>query len=163
MKADDVKKFLDGQGVRVIVSTYHSAERVAEALRASGRRADLLICDEAHRTTGRATKRDAKPLNDAIFPARRRLFLTATPRLLGEKRDAAGDLVPAGSMDDERLYGKVAYRLEHTQAVAEGIVSPLRLVFLDASAAYKDLARKELDVNRGFGAARPIPRRASRK
>ena len=34
----------------LIVGTYASHERVAEALARSGRRLDLLICDEAHRT-----------------------------------------------------------------------------------------------------------------
>ena len=69
------------------MGTYASHARVAEALAQSGGQLDLLICDEAHRTTGATTKRDAQPLFDAALPARHRLFLTATPRLLGGNGD----------------------------------------------------------------------------
>ena len=75
----------------VIFCTYHSAERVAEALQSTGGGVDLLVCDEAHRCTGRRSKRDAQPLSDAFIPASRRLFLTATPRLFGSRRDAEGE------------------------------------------------------------------------
>ena len=40
-------------------------------------------------------------------------------------------------MDDEALFGRVVYRLEYGEAVARGIVAPLKLVFLDISLAYK--------------------------
>ena len=73
---------------RVVFCTYHSAARVAEAL--DGAALDLLVCDEAHRCTGKPSKRDAQPLSDAFLRAKRRLFLTATPRLLSARRDADG-------------------------------------------------------------------------
>ena len=76
---------------RVIFCTYHSAARVAEALRSTGVVVDLLVGDEAHRCTGRLSKRDAQPLSDSFIPASRRLFLTATPRLFGSRRDAEGE------------------------------------------------------------------------
>ena len=57
---------------------------------------------------GRLAPRDAQPLRDGFIRASRRLFLTATPRLIGAARDADGELVPAGSMDDEALFGRVA-------------------------------------------------------
>ena len=91
----------------------------------------LQICDEAHRCTGRRTKRDAQPLSDGFLRASRRLFLTATPRLLGAKRDKEGELMAVGSMDDVQLFGRVVYRLAYSDAVARRIVAPLKLVFLD--------------------------------
>ena len=81
----------------------------------------LLICDEAHRTTGDTAKRDARPLFDEFLPASHRLFLTATPRLLC----GGGELA---SMDDERLYGRYAYRLTRGEAEERGLVVPPRLV-----------------------------------
>ena len=60
-------------------------------LRKIGGGVDLLVCNEAHRCTGRRSKRDAQPLCDAFIPASRRLFLTATPRLFGSRRDAEGE------------------------------------------------------------------------
>ena len=117
---------------------------MAEALRVSGggggvQAVDLLCCDEAHRCTGRPSKRDAQPLRDDFIRASRRLFLTATPKLIGAARDAEGELVSAGSMDDEALFGRVAYRLGYSEAVRSGVVAPLKLVFLNVSEAYARL------------------------
>ena len=91
----------------------------------------MQICDEAHRCAGRSTKRDAQPLSDGFLRASRRLFLTATPRPLGAKRDKEGELLAVASMDDQALFGRVAYRLAYSDAVARRIVAPLKLVFLD--------------------------------
>ena len=91
----------------------------------------MQICDEAHRCAGRSTKRDAQPLSDGFLRASRRLFLTATPRLLGAKRDKEGELLAVASMDDQALFGRVAYRLAYSDAVARRLVAPLKLVFLD--------------------------------
>ena len=133
--AADVAAFLraGGDGPRVLFCTYHSAERVSDALVRTGCSLDLLVCDEAHRCTGRASKRDAQPLSDRFLPASRRLFLTATPRLIGASRDADGALVAAGSMDDERAFGRTVFRLGYADAIARGVVAPLKLVFVDAS------------------------------
>ena len=108
--AHDIARFLgDASGPRVVFCTYHSA--ALDMAAGDDAAIDLLVCDEAHRTTGRTTKRDAQPLFDAFLPASRRLFLTATPRLIGSRRDAEGSVLAAGSMDDEALYGRVCYRL----------------------------------------------------
>ena len=40
-------------------------------------------------------------------------------------------------MDDESLFGPIAYRLEYSEAVQRGIVAPLKLVFLNISLAYE--------------------------
>ena len=137
---EEVERFLaqaaaDRDAPALMVGTYTSHARVAEALARRGGRLDLLICDEAHRTTGAAAKRDARPLFDARLPARRRLFLTATPRLLGGDGEVA-------SMDDAALYGPVAYRLPRGEAEARGLVVPLQLVFVNATVAYEELTRR---------------------
>ena len=78
---------------------------------------------------------DARPLFDARLPARRRLFLTATPRLLGGDGEVA-------SMDDAALYGPVPYRLTRGEAEARELVVPLHLVFVNATVAYEELTRR---------------------
>jgi len=136
---DEVERFLAEAAAAaapaLMVGTYASAERVAEALARSGGRLDLLVCDEAHRTTGATAKRDAQPLFDDALPARHRLFLTATPRLLGGDGEVA-------SMDDAALYGPVVYRLPRGEAEARGLVVPLKLVFVNASEAYEEMGRR---------------------
>ena len=108
---------------RVIFGTYHSAARISEALERTGSSIGLLICDEAHRCTGLASKRDAQPLSDAFLPAARRLFLTATPQLSGTARDAEGELLEVGSMDDTSLFGNVAYRLGYGEAARRSVLA----------------------------------------
>ena len=159
--AATIAAFLEGAaaggGMRVVFSTYHSAARVSEAMAMAGvASADLLICDEAHKTTGPATKRDAKPLSDAFMPATKRLFLTATPRLIGEKRDKEGALILAGSMDDTSLYGEVVYRLGYAQAVARGVVCPLKLIFMNVTAEYAALVGDRLAIDDEVDAPRDL-------
>ena len=100
----------------------------------------MQICDEAHRCAGRSTKRDAQPLSDGFLRASRRLFLTATPRPLGAKRDKEGELLAVASMDDQALFGRVAYRLAYSDAVARRLVAPLKLVFLDLTKLVEEYA-----------------------
>ena len=148
----DIAQFFTRGGARprVLFCTYHSNAKVAEALRSCGRTLDMMVLDEAHTTTGRASKRSAQPLLDAELPARRRLFMTATPRLFASgkeaARDAEGDVVAVGFMDDERLYGPTVYRLGHTEAVSRGVVAPLKLVFLNVSESYERMIARHPEL-----------------
>jgi predicted helicase len=67
------------------------------------------IVRQAHNTAGRPTKFAAFGLDDTRLRARRRLFLTATPKRF--ERDVASGRLTVHSMDDEGVYGPVVYRL----------------------------------------------------
>lgn len=77
----------------VVFSTYQSIEMVEQAQRELGREAfafDFAICDEAHRTTGAIAKEEKEPAfvrihDNANLLARKRLYMTATPRLYGKQ------------------------------------------------------------------------------
>ena len=113
-------------GVNVIFSTYQSAEVVAEGLK--GRSIDFAIFDEAHKTTGPKEGLFAFGLNDKNISIKKRLFLTATPRHYDlRKRDKDGDFRTI-SMDDEKVYGKVSYRLSFSAAVTAGIIVPYKVI-----------------------------------
>lgn len=116
----------------IVFATYHSLERVRDALDAAGRRCALLVCDEAHRLAGRPDERFAVATDDA-FPADRRLFATATPRLFTVA--ASGADGSAVSMDDEQVFGPVAFRYGFGQAVREGRLTDYQLVALDVDQA----------------------------
>ncbi|MGO8946101.1 MAG: DEAD/DEAH box helicase family protein, partial [Ktedonobacterales bacterium] len=75
------KWLADAAGRVLVVGTYDSAHRVAEALRRAGQVAELTVCDEAHRLAGAAGKATAVILQPDVMPERRRLYLTATPRI----------------------------------------------------------------------------------
>lgn len=73
-------------GMTVVFSTYQSIDIVSEAQQQVGFEFDLIICDEAHRTTGailtgKTESAFTKVHDNAFIPAKKRLYMTATPRL----------------------------------------------------------------------------------
>ena len=86
---------------------------------------DVLIIDEAHRTAGRLGKAWAAVHHDAQIPARRRLYQTATPRIWASD---ALDAQPVATMDDTDLFGSVAYRLGHGEAIRRGLLADYQIL-----------------------------------
>ena len=80
----------EGDRIGVIFGTYQSSHRIAEALR-GGREVQVMVADEAHRTAGlrRVAKQEERLRDftvchdDARFPAKHRVYQTATPRVYG--------------------------------------------------------------------------------
>jgi predicted helicase len=110
---------------RVVFSTYHSAPVVRDALRnAAVALPELMVCDEAPRIAGDEDKSWQLVLDDAAIPARRRLFMTATPKLVSDELKAAG---VGASMDDESLFGRVAHRITFRDAINAGMLADYRI------------------------------------
>jgi superfamily II DNA or RNA helicase len=111
-----------GPGPRLIVSTYHSAPRVASALRRAGKVACLLVGDEGHRLAGRPRSEFRAVLDERRFPARRRVVMTATPVEAAAWEDDLDATAGAGSLslDDIATFGPVAYRASFSDAVDAG-------------------------------------------
>ena len=126
--AKQVERFLvaNQSGVNVIFSTYQSAEVVAKGLK--GAAIDFGVFDEAHKTAVQKDSLLAFGLSDENILIKKRLFLTATPRHYDlHKRNKEGDFITA-SMSDEKVYGKVSYRLSFSAAVAAGIIVPYKVI-----------------------------------
>ena len=87
---------------------------------------DLAVVDEAHRTAGRLGKAWAAIHHDDQIPAARRLYLTATPRIWDPDSDRGDD--PVASMDDETLFGPVAYRLTLSDAIDLGLLADYQIL-----------------------------------
>ncbi len=127
-EAKQVEAFLaqNRSGVNVIFSTYQSAEVVAAGLK--GAPVDFAVFDEAHKTTGPKEGLFAFGLSDKNILIKKRLFLTATPRHYDlRKRDKDGDFITV-SMSDEKIYGRVSYRLSFSAAVAAEIIVPYKVI-----------------------------------
>ena len=121
-----IAAFVNRPGLRLVVSTYQSSMRVAAALaQLPGKRFDLAIMDEAHRTAGSRLRAFATVLADELIPCRRRVFLTATPRVV---RAAGADDLDILSMDDDARYGPVAYELSFGEALKRDLLSDYRVV-----------------------------------
>jgi superfamily II DNA or RNA helicase len=125
-----ITRFLRQPGPRLLFATDTSLPLVTKALRKLRLQADLFAIDEAHRnTSARASGgRQALWSEEAVInlPARRRLYMTATPRTWSAEAD---DLV-IFSQDDEKKYGPVAYELAFDDAERRGIVLPIVPYFL---------------------------------
>ena len=107
---------------------------------------DLCVCDEAHRTTGARELNESKEnesaftkVHDAnMLKADKRLYMTATPRIYGEKakKVAKEENFEISSMDDEKKYGKEFYRLAFDKAVELDLLSDYRVLVLSVSEAF---------------------------
>lgn len=106
--------FLGANPNGVVFSTYHSAPVVADGAEGF----DLLIADEAHRIAGDEGSLGTVLLDDEVLPISRRVSMTATPRLV------SGGL----SMDDEDIFGPVAFEMSFREAVERGHITDYRLV-----------------------------------
>lgn len=143
----EIARSLDGEETtRVIFCTYHSLGRVTEAQALHAAPAfDLAIADEAHRTTGAlldgrrprgARKVDFQEFHDETrLRARKRLYMTATPRIYTErsKRKLAEHGVDVVDMGDYNVYGPQLHRLPFAKAVDHKMLSDYRVIVLGVS------------------------------
>lgn len=120
----------------VIFSTYQSLGCVIDAQRIGIPEFDVIVCDEAHRTTG-AVKDDKSSYytdvhDNSKVHGKLRMYMTATPRIYGEtgKAKAESQSVVLFSMDDENVYGKEFYRYSFGRAVDEGMLCDYRVIVL---------------------------------
>lgn len=133
-----------GQGPVTVYATYASLGVLAEAFEgAYGQQLapmDLAVVDEAHRTSGSLGKAWAGIHDQTVIPARRRLYLTATPRIWQERpphwevSEGVRDALPeelAASMDDEEVFGPVLYRLSLASAVSRGLLARYQIVVVE--------------------------------
>ena len=140
----------------VVFCTYHSLGLVEQAQDDGAPPFDLILCDEAHRTTGVERPGDKTSpfvlVHDAArIRASKRLYMTATPRLYteGAKAKAANHDVEVFSMDDPARYGPQFHRLPFSRAVEQDLLSDYKVVVLAmsedhvAAALQAHLATKE--------------------
>ncbi len=128
----------------VVFSTYHSIEVLHQAQTEHGLPAfDLIICDEAHRTTG-ATFEETdeshfiRVHDDDYLKSTKRLYMTATPRIYGDtsKAKAEDRDITLCSMDDEQLYGKELYVLSFSEAVQRDLLVDYKVIVLAMDEAH---------------------------
>jgi superfamily II DNA or RNA helicase len=96
---------------------------------------DLIVVDEAHRTSGRIGKPWAVVHDNTRIPALRRLYMTATPRLWQLDVDAGagvpGELVASMEDDADGPFGARCYALTLSEAIDRGICAPYQVVCVD--------------------------------
>lgn len=159
-----IAKAFRSRGEQVFFATYQSAEMIA----AAGVKFDLIVFDEAHRTAGTEGVFSIA-LHDKNIPAKKRLFLTATPRTMRAalKQRAAEDGIEVVCMDDEALYGKEVYRLEFAEAVELGLLTAYEVVIFgvkaDQIANFTELKGEAATIAARFGLIKAMEKYKIRK
>lgn len=128
------------KGMLVVFSTYQSIERIAAAQTAIGDELtfDLIICDEAHRTTGVTLKGEDESAfvrvhDNSFIRGLKRMYMTATPRLYkdADQKRARENEAYLCSMDDAEIYGDEFYRLGFGEAVDKNLLSDYKVLILN--------------------------------
>lgn len=135
--------FSSNEGMTVVFSTYQSIEVISKAQKVLAKELpqygefDLIICDEAHRTTGVSLAGEdesafTKVHNNDFLKAKKRLYMTATPRLYDDttKSKAAQAEALLCSMDDVALYGEEMYRIGFGEAVEKNLLTDYKVLIL---------------------------------
>lgn len=146
-KKFDLKNNIEN-GMTVVFSTYQSIDVISEAQKELNKKYnkeydfDLIICDEAHRTTGVILKSSVgkdesyftKVHNNDFIIADKRIYMTATPRLYttdAKKRAIENENIDIlCSMDDEDIYGKEIYKLGFGEAIDKKLLTPYKVFVL---------------------------------
>src|SRR5690554_2023679 len=151
-------------GMTVVFSTYQSIEVIARAqkvlLKNGFPEFDLIVCDEAHRTTGVSLAGEDESaftkVHDADFiKSKKRIYMTATPRLYDDntKSKAAEADAVLCSMDDKTLYGEEIYRIGFGEAVERGLLTNYKVLILTLNdkdvppAVQRMIADGEFEIN----------------
>ncbi|MET9453142.1 DEAD/DEAH box helicase [Streptomyces cinerochromogenes] len=96
---------------------------------------DMIVVDEAHRTSGRIGKPWAVVHDNTRIPSLRRLYMTATPRLWQPDEDSGpgvpGELVASMEDDPASPFGTRCFTLTLSEAVDRGICAPYQVVCVD--------------------------------
>ncbi len=134
---DEMEHRKRAKGLTVVFSTYQSLPTIAEAQKLGVDEFDLVICDEAHRTTGVTLIGDDESnfvrIHDADYiHSTRRLYMTATPRIYSDtvKDKAEQYSAELVSMDDELRYGPEFHHLSFGDAVERGLLSDYKVLVL---------------------------------
>lgn len=138
-----ISKFDRENGINVVFSTYQSIQVVSDAQRKGLDPFDLIVSDEAHRTTGASEASDdlksqsefTKVHDNRLVSSKKRIYMTATPKLYGDKarKQAKIEDYEISSMDDIEKFGPVFYRLTFGRAVDEGLLTDYRVIALTVS------------------------------
>lgn len=136
--AAELTKRHDAEHMSVVYATYHSIDVVRQAQQEHGLPAfDLIVCDEAHRTTGAKFEGEDEShfvrVHDADYiRGKKRLYMTATPRIFGDsaKATAERDNVVLYDMNDESQFGPNLYVLTFSESVKRGLLVDYKVIVL---------------------------------
>ncbi|MGP9843321.1 DEAD/DEAH box helicase [Brachybacterium sp. 107] len=127
----------------VVFSTYQSIDVISQAQQLGLGGFDLVVCDEAHRTTGVTLANQdeshfQKVHDNSFIKASKRLYMTATPRVFDDAvtKKAIENDAELASMSDETKYGPELHRLGFGQAVEQNLLTDYKVIVLTIDESY---------------------------
>lgn len=145
----DSKKL--NRDMNFIFSTYQSIDVVSEFSKKLDINFDLIICDEAHRTTGVTLSDEdessfVKVHDNDFIKGKKRLYMTATPKIYGDGVKGRANEVNAElcSMDDESIYGPEFHKLSFSEAVKQGLLTDYKVLVLAVDEEYVKIELQDL-------------------
>ena len=136
--AAEIAKRHDGKHMDVVFSTYHSIDVISRAQKQYDlAQFDLILCDEAHRTTGATFEGEDEShfvkVHDADFiKGAKRLYMTATPRIYSAEAEAKAerDRAKTYGMNNPAWFGNTLYTLSFSEAVRRDLLSDYKVIVL---------------------------------
>lgn len=127
----------------VVFSTYQSIDVVSKAQDLGLAEFDLVICDEAHRTTGVTLAGEdeshfVQVHDNRFIQATKRLYMTATPRVFDDAvtKKATENNAMLANMGDESTFGPELHRLGFGEAVEKNLLTDYKVIVLTVDEAY---------------------------
>ncbi|MFJ4046680.1 DEAD/DEAH box helicase [Microbacterium sp. NPDC089987] len=133
----------DPETVTVVFSTYQSIDVVAQAQKLGLPEFDLIVCDEAHRTTGVTLAGEEESAfvrvhDQDYIHGKKRLYMTATPKIYADssrsKAEEAGAVLT--DMNNTEFYGEEFHRLGFGEAVNIGRLTDYKVLVLAVDESY---------------------------
>lgn len=142
--AEEMHKRHHESQMSVVFATYHSIKVISDAQREHGLpEFDLIICDEAHRTTGATFAGEdesnfVRVHSNEHVRASKRVYMTATPRIYGDVAQAKAkkDDIALCSMDDEALFGRELHVLTFSESVERDLLVDYKVIVLTVDEAH---------------------------
>lgn len=113
--------------LNLIVSTYHSSDKVSTATKMSGVTIDLIINDEAHKITGNDGKSWKRCLFNNFIKRRKTISTTASPI------EYTSESIGFSGFENEQMFGKKFHEYLFLDAMFDGVISPLQILGIEVS------------------------------
>lgn len=127
----EIRAFLKKNKKSIIYSTYQSLNAIEKALKRSKTEFDLVVCDEAHKTAGSKETEFSIIHDNKKIPAKKRLYMTATPRIVSEvvKNRYDKEIVKKlADMNDIGVFGPEFHRMSFAEAIKQKILVDYQII-----------------------------------
>lgn len=145
---------IDDRDLNIVFSTYQSIDVVSRLQKKTGFYFDIAVCDEAHRTTGVTLSDEdesyfVKVHDNNFIKSKKRLYMTATPRIYNEntKNKAQENNAILCSMEDNQIYGPIFHNLTFSKAVNKELLTDYKVLVLAIDEEYVKRELQDLLVD----------------